>query len=468
MRTSLFLASALCSPFVYAAPRCALEKGHKGTTFSAEDTNEVDVVILGGGATGTYTALKLMDKKKSFAVVEISDKLGGHVETFIDPTSHRPIDYGVQAYISNDQTKEFFGRFNTPMINATLSPFPSKIVDFNSGIMPPNATAVNPTDLIGPLAGYLFNTIGFQGIAEGAYDLPSPVPADLYMPFGAFVAKHNLTEVLQVVWIFAHGVGNLLETPTLYVLQNFGAPHLLGLSAGYLATAAPGGLQEVYDKAAAALSKSILFSSKITKTTRSSSGVTVEVQTPNGPKVIKAKKLLVTIPPTLENLEGFDLTSAETASFSQWQRIPYFVGVIHNTGLPDLTSFYNVDLTKPTFLPEDKFVWRIETVGVPGYLTVKVVGEPDSDKAKKMVSDVVARIGKNYGVETKTEFAAWGEHKNLQLHVEPTAIMNGFYADLYKRQGERSTYYAGNALASDYSPLLWAFVDKHIMPSLLK
>ncbi|KAI8940626.1 hypothetical protein NX059_001898 [Plenodomus lindquistii] len=468
MRVALLLASALCAPTILASPSDQSSCSAPSVSPSAGDveTIERDVVIIGGGATGTYAGLRLTDQNKSIAIVEISDRLGGHVETFIDPVSGMPVDYGVQAYINNEQTLGFFGRFDVPLANVSVSPLPSKIVDFKTGVLLPNATAVNPTDLIGPLANYLFTTINFNGISEGAYDLPTPVPEDLLMPFGAFVSKYNLTDVLQVVWIFAHGVADLLDTPTLYVLQNFGSPHLLGLSAGYLMPAS-GGIQQVYDKAAAYLGNSVLFESKVEQTTRGNNSVSVVVQTPNGRKHIKAKKLLVTIPPTIDNLAGFDITPAETALFTQWKRVPYFVGVIRNTGLPDLTSFYNVDLSQATGFPEGKFVWRIETVGVPGYLTVKVVGEPDSDAAQQLVKDAVSRIGKNYGVTTSTtEFAAWGEHKNLQLNVDPAAIAAGFYADLYALQGQGSTFWTGNAWASDYSPLLWAFTEKRVLPLL--
>jgi hypothetical protein len=465
MRTSLVLACALCTPLIHATQNCSVGSDYKEYTFAAEDILERDVVIIGGGATGTYAGVRLVDQGKSIAIVELSDKLGGHVNTLSDPVSRRPIDYGVQAYINNEQTINFFSRFNVSLINVSQTAFPSTIVDFNTGFIVPNATAVNPLDLVNPLSSYLSATANFPGLAEGAYDLPSPVPEDLYLPFGAFVAKYNLTEVLQVAWIFSHGVGNLLEKPTLYVLQNFGQPQLLGLNRGYLAPAAAGGNQEVYNKAAALLGNSVLYSSKVVQTTRGD-GVSVVVRTPTGHKLIKAKKLLVTIPPTIDNLSGFDISAAETKLFSQWNNVPYYVGVLNNTGLPDLTNFYNVDLTRATFLPQDKFVFRIETVGVSGYQTVQVIGESDSVKAQKLVTDAVARIGLNYGINATAEFAAWEEHSNLQLNVAPDSIAGGFYADLYALQGQRSTYWTGNAWASDNSPLLWAFTEKRILPSL--
>ncbi|KAF5527188.1 Beta-cyclopiazonate dehydrogenase [Colletotrichum aenigma] len=464
MRSSILSLCALSASLISATP-VALGC-YDESAFAPEDIIQRDVLIVGGGATGTYAAVRLRDQNKTVAVVERADKLGGHVNTFHDPATGASIDYGVQAYIQNDQTLQFFERFGVALNASALSPFPSKIVDFKTGFAIPNATAVDPNQLVGPLASYLFATMNFAFLAEGAYDIPDSVPEDLLLPFGQFITKYNLTESVQVVWIFAHGVGNLLETPTLYVLQNFGQPHLLGLSAGYLY--APGGNQQVYDKAGEFLGGDVLYSSTVVASQRSDDGVKAVVKTATGRKLIKAKKLLITIPPTIQNLKPFDLDEEETSIFSQWENVPYYVGVVSKTGLPDLTNYVNVDVTAPDALPQKPFVWRLETVGVPGYQTVKVIGEPDSATAQSLVTGAVSRIGPSVGATATTgaEFSAWEEHSNLQLHVSTDAIKSGFYKKLYALQGKRSTYYTGNAWCSDYSPLLWAFTDKRILPSL--
>ncbi|GJC83373.1 beta-cyclopiazonate dehydrogenase [Colletotrichum liriopes] len=464
MRSQLLSLCALGASLINASPvglGCYDE-----SAFKPEDIIQRDVLIVGGGATGAYAAVRLRDQNKTVAVVERADKLGGHVNTFRDPATGAPIDYGVQAYIQNDQTTQFFERFGVQLNASALSPFPSRVVDFKTGFVIPNATAVDPNTLVGPLANYLFATLNFDFLAQGAYDIPENVPEDLLLPFGQFVEKYNLTDVVQVVWIFAHGVGNLLETPTLYVLQNFGQPHLLGLSAGYLY--APGGNQQVFDKAGAFLGSDVLYSSVVVTSKRTDDGVTAVVATANGRKLIKAKKLLLTIPPTVENLAPFDLDDSEISVFKQWQDVPYYVGVVSQSGLPDLTNFLNVDITAPDALPQTPFVWRLETVGVPGYQTVKVVGEPDSSKAQGLVSDAIRKVGAstNATFTTGGDFSAWEQHANLQLHVSPEAVKAGFYRDLYALQGKRSTYYTGNAWCSDYSPLLWAFTETRILPSL--
>lgn len=57
-----------------------------------------DVAVIGGGATGTYGAVKLRDAGKSVVLVEKEGLLGGHVNSYTDPSTGVSIDYGVQAF----------------------------------------------------------------------------------------------------------------------------------------------------------------------------------------------------------------------------------------------------------------------------------------------------------------------------------------------------------------------------------
>lgn len=419
---------------------------------------ERDVVVLGGGAAGAYSAVRLKDAGKTVAVVERDVRLGGHVDTFFAPGGG-PVEYGVQAYIDNNQTRDFFGRFGVALNATGLSTFPSVLADFSNGFVIPNATAPNPLGLLTPLINYLGTVSSlFPFLAEGAYDIPSAVPEDLLLPFGQFVTKYNLTEVVPVVWIFAQGVGNLLDATTLDVLQNFGQAHISGLAAGYLY--APAGHQTLYDLAAEFIgTENIIFGSKASKVVRSDAGVEVFA----GGKLIKAKKLLVTIPPTLGNLAPFELSEAETAVFSRWTNVPYFVGVTSGTGLANLTNYLNTNVSSPFGLPSTPFVWRFETVGQPAYQTVKVIGEPSSDAAKGLVGAALTRLTNS----SASTLEAWEEHDNLQLHFSVDDIRGGIYNDLYALQGQQSTIWTGNAWCSDYSPLIWAFIENRTLPALL-
>jgi heterodisulfide reductase subunit A-like polyferredoxin len=59
--------------------------------FAAQDIITRDVCIIGGGATGTYSAVRLReDFNKSIVIVEKTGRLGGHTETYIDPITQFP------------------------------------------------------------------------------------------------------------------------------------------------------------------------------------------------------------------------------------------------------------------------------------------------------------------------------------------------------------------------------------------
>jgi hypothetical protein len=86
------------------------------TTFSAEDTITVDVAIIGGGATGTYAAVRLQDYGKSVLVIEKSGRLGGHTETYFatdapPPFTGAPVDYGVQAVRTPGRNSSFISAY---------------------------------------------------------------------------------------------------------------------------------------------------------------------------------------------------------------------------------------------------------------------------------------------------------------------------------------------------------------------
>ncbi|KAK8129495.1 hypothetical protein PG999_001875 [Apiospora kogelbergensis] len=458
MRSLTTLALSASLAYAYpAAPGCWSKHA-----FAASDILQRDVLVVGGGATGTFAAVKLKDAGKTVAVVERADRLGGHVDTFYDPASGLPVDYGVQGYFNNKQTQDFFAKFGVALTTVTGSPFPQKVADFSNGFIVPNAT-LRP--LMAKYAQVLATNFPYLG--KGTYDLPDPVPQDLLLPFGAFVAKYNLTETIPLVWSFAQGVGNLLEANTLHVLQNFGLSHVLALQGGL--QVAQAGNQVVYNKAAAFLGdEALLYNSTVLQLARSDDdGVTAVINTAAGAKLVHAKKLLVTIPPTLGNLGKFDLDTTEETLFGQWANVPYFIGVLAKTGLTDRTSFLNVNLSSADTLPRAPLVWRIETVGVPGYHITKVIGEKSSQAAQRLVTDAATRIDRSLQTTAATEFVRWMEHENLQLHVSPEALSQGFYKQLYGCQGKRSTWYTGNAWATDYSSLLWAFTEERILPSLL-
>src|SRR5271154_7522325 len=107
--------------------------------FTPQDIITRDVCIIGGGATGTYSAVRLsQDMGKSVVVVEKTGRLGGHTETYIDPVTQYPVDYGVLAYHNISVVTDFFARFNVSLTAVSLaSPFTTDYVDLGTGKVVP-------------------------------------------------------------------------------------------------------------------------------------------------------------------------------------------------------------------------------------------------------------------------------------------------------------------------------------------
>lgn len=75
--------------------------GDSVTGLASADPNDTiyrDVVVIGGGSTGTYTAVRLRDYNNTVAVIEKKDFLGGHAETYVDPTTNYTINLGVVVF----------------------------------------------------------------------------------------------------------------------------------------------------------------------------------------------------------------------------------------------------------------------------------------------------------------------------------------------------------------------------------
>ncbi|GKU07905.1 fad dependent oxidoreductase [Fusarium langsethiae] len=164
--------------------------------------HDVDVAIIGGGATGCYAAVRLReDYGKSVVVIEKQNKLGGHVHAY-QPESGRPINYGVQAYLSRENTKKFFKRFNVGLIDPDpISGFDllfgAKDIDFNTGKEVDVDHGVINSSVA--LIEYAALAAKYQPWFENGYFKKGKIPQDLLLPFGEFLNKYNLGSSLAVL-----------------------------------------------------------------------------------------------------------------------------------------------------------------------------------------------------------------------------------------------------------------------------
>jgi hypothetical protein len=229
-----------------------------------------DVLIIGGGSAGTYSAIRLQQLGKSVAVVEKEPILGGHTNTFIDPITSTPIDYGVQFWEDTPVVQNYLaslGVLLTPVFSNASSPFVTHLADLGgSGAIIP-ASALPRSNPASDFAIYSAQLAKFP-VDDGFLGLPYPVPDDLLLTFGDFINKYKLDALAFLVYQYAEGLGNILAQTTIYVMKNFGPAVIGGISDHFVVTTHHNN-HELYDKAKAQLGSNALISMYLRRTNSS-------------------------------------------------------------------------------------------------------------------------------------------------------------------------------------------------------
>jgi hypothetical protein len=105
--------------------------------------------------------------------------------------------------------------------------------DFRDGLtVTPNLTLGDAAAALGSYAQVLAQYPYLEG-----YDQPDPVPEDLYMPFGEFLEKYNVSATFPLIYKFAQGMGDILYVSTIYVIKYFNLRNLQFASSGYVTEA---------------------------------------------------------------------------------------------------------------------------------------------------------------------------------------------------------------------------------------
>ena len=424
-----------------------------------------DVVVLGGGAAGTYAAVRLGDLGSSVVVVEPKDRLGGHTETYHDPATGGTVDMGVVVWEDEPLVHRYFDRFGvalTRIAGGGGGGGTTTYVDFRTG-RPVDYTPPVPTALPA-----FYEKVSSFGPIDTVIDLPDPVPHELVAPFADFVGKYDFGSVVSLVFNFGQGIGDVLGLPALYALNTFGPGVARNILAGSFLTTAGRDNSLLYEQATRYLGEDVLLGSRAVRVERSPTGVRVLVATPDGPVLILARKLLVTAPPLPRTFESFDLDPAERSVFSQFVPGAYYTAVARLSGLPDGVILDNVAAGTPYHLPPLPGLYGVNPTAVPGLYNVKYgtpAPLPDAVVHREIRRGIerVAQAG-TYPVKFEG-LAAYSGHAPFELHVPARAIAGGFYRRLNGLQGHRHTYYAGAALASHNSTRIWTAVEA-LLPSI--
>ena len=438
--------------------------------FLPEDVITRDVCVIGGGSSGTYTAIRLQDFGKSVVVVEKQKELGGHATTYRDPDTAGTIDIGVIVFGNLDEVKNHFQRFDIPLKSFPITPRPPDYVDFATG-QTINFTAPDQAAVGAAFQRYSAELSKYPKLQDGFY-LDYPVPEDLLLPFGDFVKKYSLEALVLTVFTIGQGYSPLLELSTLYMFKYFNALLLDSLSRGLLTTERSN-VGELYEKAAQKLGGDVLFNSSVIAMDRSAASgpARLLLGTPSGRKLVLARKVVSTIPPQINNLHGYDLSREERSLFKQFFYNAYFAGVLHNTQLPVNATLQSVEPDKPYGIPELPGIYSLGPSPVNGLFQV-YYGSPyklTADRVKADILTSIKRIQHARGINATSppEFVAFENHTPFNMMVSNEAIQGGFYDRLNKLQGRRHTFYTGAAFQSQDSSVLWQFTER-LLPTIVK
>jgi putative NAD(P)-binding protein len=430
------------------------------TQSSAEHVVQRNVVVIGGGAAGTYTAVRLRDLGLSVAVVERQNRLGGHTETYIDPLTGIPADYGVMIFENTPQVNGFFGRFGIPLAQfPTAGAALTAYLDMRTGAPVPGY--VPPVPLALPV---YYGIISQWGPLDTNYNLPNPVPPDLLSPFGDFVAKYGLESAVQTISSFGQGHGDLAQVPTLYVVNAVGLGVTGGILTNSFLTTAQHNNSRLYQAATAFLGADAVLGAQIQLVDRNyAGGVRVVANTAGGVRDIRAQKLVFTAPPLLSSFTGFTLDRAERSVFGQYRARSYFSALLRLSGLPPGQMITNIGADTRYNLPPLPAVYTISPTAAPSlwnvtYSSPVLMSETD---ARAAITATIQRINSAGSFPVVLDrFEVFANHTPYALHVPTSAIAAGFYNDLNALQGRNHTYYNSAATHSHNSSRIWAATDE--------
>lgn len=446
-----------------------------GHSFGAKDIIERDVCVIGGGSSGTYAAIRLLESGQSVAVVERNNRLGGHVNTFKDSITGLTADLGVVVFDNISVVTNYFNSLDVALGTPNFISGETKYANFRIGKSVDASVLPDQDSLTAALTSYNKILDRWPYLNNG-FDLPKRIPADFLITWGEFLAKYKVEAMAYIAWLYLQGAGNVLAQPALYVLKywpQITVDGVLGTSS-FLSTTHSDN-QELYDNALAKLGKgkNVFLSSKVSYISRTTSGVRVVISTPSGKKLIKASKLLISIPPLLSNLQqlGLDLDSQEKNVFRQFNNSYYYNCALRNSGIPQNVSLQNIDPASPLDIPPQPQLYTLQSTRIPG-VHFTYYGSPHYMSDSDVQADILAtnaRLVKAFGFKTTgpPEIAEFNSHSPFEVTVSTEAIKNGFYRRANALQGHRNTWWTGAAWQAQDSSLLWNWTEHTLLPKLL-
>ncbi|KAH9862618.1 hypothetical protein IAQ61_010036 [Plenodomus lingam] len=428
-----------------------------------------DVVILGGGASGTYAAVRLRDDlNTSILLIEPHSHLGGSVSTYRVAGTNESFEYGVQSYLPNGPALALFTRFGIALEPFTANRLSALNVDIETGRVLTDYTAPSANATNAAFGRWLEVVAKYEHMLEpGYWDFPQPghVPAVLLESFGVFAKREGIeAAVPRIMAISGVGSGGIQGLLVLHVFQAFGASLTRDVLSNSLVKPV-GSNSLLYERALARLQPDVLLESTVQDVRRTSAGVELWVKQGSREYLIQARRVLYAAPPSLSNLGPFHPDEKEKAVFEQWAEGGEYIGVAKIDCIPEGVSvnFFPKSASPSNYLALKDYPYslRLDSTGPPGMHLFRVIFGANFTLTagifKDLVADSVQKLQDGGAVtgRCETDFKAVSNHSRPMWKQSAEQIQAGFVQDLYGLQGHRGMWYVGYAWSAPYSSTIW-------------
>ncbi|POS75447.1 hypothetical protein DHEL01_v206152 [Diaporthe helianthi] len=427
---------------------------------------DIDIAVIGGGGSGAYAAVRLReDFGKKIVVVEKQNRLGGHTQTWHDPTTNEPFDYGVEVYTNLTTSRDFFARFNIPVQSPVFDQSQQVYADFATG-KSVDYTPPGTPEVIDALARWREQWLKYQDLllpTSSNFPTGTDIPEDLLLTWNDFARKYDLEAMSpSIYYTVVVDLENALMIDVWKAYAFTGATTDLGLQP------VSGDNSEVFEKAAQLLGSDVLYESQVVSAKRSDAGVQLLVEGKDGTTTeIHAKRLLITIGPETLDRTVYDLDDEEADVFSSTFGNRGYTGVVSHPSLPPQTvqntapravAANYLDYPDPPAMSSFGFLGNSSTG--PIYRTVLIVPrDTEYEEAKSLVPSSLQNLMDAgtipAGDVAQIDFREFHDHGRLYRQWSADQLRGGIVSRANALQGLRSTFYTGAFWMNNDCAMLW-------------
>lgn len=450
---------------------------------SQAESHNVDVAIIGGGAAGTYAAVRLSeDFNISIVVIEPKDHLGGSVSTYLVPETNTTVEFGVQTYLPYNPANDFFTRFNIITQPFSARRLSSWTIDIETGAQLKDYVAPSLNATNAALERWYALIEKYESYLEPGYwgfPFPGQIPDDFLIAFVDFVKLHDLeAAVPRIVTISGVGTGGLSKLITLDVMQAFG-PSITRSAIDNTFIIPKDSNSLLYERALATLGERVLLSSTVQSVSRNWTSSQLTVLQGTKQITINTKRILFTAPLSISALSPYQLDAKEKSIFSE---LPQAGQIIALAKIPCLPENFTINFVPKSVVPSHHlnlrshpYNIRFDSTGPPGLSLFRIIqGTNTSLSVTDFKSQVKSSLAQLQAVGTipatsdcSVDFRSISDHSRPQWAPSADAVKNGFVSDLMSLQNYRGIWWSGYAWSVPFSSTIWAFTES-VVEMILK